>query len=101
MEAVHRASVGYRLTGPIAKPPSLVILALDHFTPEERAAIDRVVYAFMRGEAPATRLPDPEPFYLLRATPNVLVIVRHESGRPMIIEDVVTQEAWDHLAHAG
>lgn len=76
-------------------------MALDHFTPDERAAVERAALAFARGEAAATRLPDPEPFYLLRATPNLLVIVRHDEGQPVAIEDVVTQEAWDHLVHAG
>jgi hypothetical protein len=101
MEAVHRTTAGDRPSAPIAKLPSRVLLALDHFTPEERVAVDHAVQAYVRGEAPATRLPDAEPFYLLRATPNLLVIVRHEAGRPIVIEDVVTQEAWDHLAHAG
>jgi hypothetical protein len=39
--------------------------------------------------------------YVLRATPDLLLIVRHEADQPMVIEDVVTQEAWDHLAHAS
>jgi hypothetical protein len=101
MEAAHCTAIGDQLAEPIAKLPSRVILALDGFTDEERAAVDRVVRAFGRGEAPATRLPDAEPFYLLRATPNLLVIVRHEAGRQIVIEDVVTQEAWNFLAHAG
>lgn len=97
----YRTTVGDQPSAPIAKLPSRVILALDHFTPEERAAVDHAVRAFVRGEALATRLPDAEPFYLLRATPNLLVIVRQEAGRPIVIEDVVTQETWDYLAHAG
>jgi len=101
MEAVYRNAAGDQPSAPIAKLPSRVILALDHFTPEERAAVDHAVQAFTRGEAPATRLPDAEPFYLLRATPNLLVIVRQEASRPIVIEDVVTQEAWNYLAHAG
>ena len=101
MEATHRTALGDQPATPTAKLASRVILALDHFTPEERAAVDRAVRAFARGDAPATRLPDAEPFYLLRATPDLLVIVRHEAGQPIVIEDVVTQEAWDHLAHAS
>ena len=101
MEATHRYATGNQPSAPIAKLPSRVILALDHFTPEERAAVDREVLAFGRGETPAMRLPDTDPFYLLRATSNLLVIVRYEAGQPIVIEDVVTQEAWDHMAHAG
>jgi hypothetical protein len=101
MEAVHRSAAGDQPTAPIAKLPSRVILALDHFSADERAAVDRVVRAFAHGDAAATRVQDSEPFYLLRATPNLLVIVRHEAGQPVAIEDVVTQEGWDRLAHAS
>jgi hypothetical protein len=44
------------------------------------------VQAFGRGEAPATRLLDIEPFYVLRATPQLLVIVRYEAGHPIVVE---------------
>jgi len=78
-----------------------VTLALDHFSAEERAAVERVVQAFARGEATTTRLPDSEPLYLLRATPDLLVVVRRDVDRPLVVEDLVTQRAWDLLAHAG
>jgi hypothetical protein len=101
MEAVHHVEAGDQSTAPIARLHSRVILALDHFTPEERAAVDRAVWAFVRGKANATRLSDAEPFYLLRATPTLLAIVRYEVGQPTVIEDVVTQEGWDYMAHAS
>lgn len=41
-------------------------------------------------------MPDSEPYYLLRATPDVLVIVRREDGAPVTVEEVVWQEKWDH-----
>lgn len=53
------------------------------------------------GEATATRLPDLESLYLLRTTPGLLVLMRHDAGCPVVVEDIVTQEAWDKLAHAG
>lgn len=101
MEAMAGHTPGDARERSVAKLPSRVIVALDHFTSEERAAVEQAALAFARGEATATRLPDPEPFYLLRATPTLLVIARHDKGQPVVVEDVVTQEAWDHLAHAG
>jgi len=101
MKAAAVKAPGDEPTRLVAKLPSQVIVALDHFAPDERAAVERTALAFARGEVAATRLPDPEPFYLLRAMPNLLVIVRRDDGRPVVVEDIVTQEAWDQLAHAG
>ena len=84
----------------VAKLPSRVVVALDHFTRDDRAAVEHTALAFARGDATAMRLPDPEPYYLLRATPHLLVIVRRDEGQPVMIADIVTQEAWDQLAHA-
>jgi hypothetical protein len=81
----------------VAKLPSRVIVALDHFTSDHRAAVERAAHAFARGEAVATRLPDPEPLYLLRATPDLLLVVRRDEGQPIVVEDIMTQEAWDGL----
>lgn len=101
MEAVQRAAVGDEPAATVAKLPSRVILALDHFSAEEREAVVRTAEAFARGEAIAVRLPDDEPLYLLRATPDLLVVVRRETGKPVVIEDIATQARWDAMAHAG
>ncbi len=85
----------------VAKLPSRVIGAMDHFSVEERDAVRAVVDAFASDRAAGTRLPDPDPFYLLRATPDVLVIVRRDDEGPVTVEAVVPQEKWDYLAHAG
>lgn len=101
MEAVHRATVGDDPAATVAKLPSRVILALDHFSAEEREAVVRAAEAFARGEATAIRLPDDEPLYLLRATPDLLMAVRREVGKPVVVEDIITQARWDAMAHAG
>ncbi|HZS89948.1 MAG TPA: hypothetical protein VFE42_20950 [Chloroflexota bacterium] len=101
MEAAVSPDRGDERARPVAKLPSRVIAALDHFTPAERAAVEQAALSFARGEATASRLPDPEPLYLVRATPDLLVLVRRDASQPVVIEDIVTQEAWDHLAHAG
>ncbi len=101
MEAAAIKAPGDEPTRLVAKLPSRIIVALDHFAPDEREAVERAALAFAHGEAAATRLPAPEPFYLLRATPDLLVIVRRDDGQPVVVEDIVTQEAWDQLADAG
>jgi len=78
----------------VADLPGRVIVALDHFS----EAVRKVAEAFARGDAVGTRMPDPAPYYLLRATPDVLVIVRRDEGAPVMVEDVVWQKVWDHLA---
>lgn len=98
--ATHHAS-GEEPRRLVAPVPSRVIIALDHFTPSERAAVEQAALAFARGETLGTRLPDPEPLYLVRATPTLLVLVQHADGHPVVIEDIITQEAWDRLARAG
>ena len=60
-----------------------------------------VVVVFARETELGRRLPDPEPFYLLRATPDVLVIVRRHADAPVAVEEVVAQEKWERLAHAS
>lgn len=85
----------------VAHLPSRVIVALDHFTAADRAAVEHAATAFARDEARATRLPAPEPLYLMRATPSLLVLLRREAGQPVVVEDIMTQEAWDRLADAG
>ena len=60
------------------------------------APLCAVAEAFARGAVAGTRLPDAEPYYLLRATPDVLVIVRRQDGAPVTVEEVVWQEKWDH-----
>jgi hypothetical protein len=100
MEAASGARVESIQEVPAVEFRSRVILALDQFTPDAHAAIDQAVRSFMRGQAPATRLPDNEPFYLLRAAPDLLVIVWYQTGGPVIVEDIVTQATWDYLTHA-
>lgn len=85
----------------IAPLPGRVVLAQNQLTPDERARVDGIVRAFAQGEVAGARLPDADPFYLLRATPHILVIVRHDPGAPVRIEEIVRQETWQALAHAG
>lgn len=101
MDAVARQVHGDETARLVAPLPSRVIIALDHFSAEERAAVRAIVDAFARGTVRGTRLPDPDPFYLLRATPDLLVIVRRHADAPVAVEEVVSQEKWDHLAHAS
>jgi hypothetical protein len=100
MDAAIGQTHGEHATALVAHLPSRVIVALDHFTPAERASVEHAAGAFARGEAKATRLPDPEPLYLVRATPTLLVLLHREAGQPVVVEDVMTQESWDRLAHA-
>jgi hypothetical protein len=82
----------------IAPLPGRVLLAQDQLTPAERARVAAVVRAFAQGAVTGTRLPDEEPSYLLRATPDVLVIVRRDPGRPVRVEEIARQETWQALA---
>jgi hypothetical protein len=100
MEAASGARAESIQEAPAAEFRSRVILALDQFTPDAHAAVEQAVRSFMCGDAPATRLPDHEPFHLLRATPDLLVIVRYATGGPALVEDIVTQATWDYLVHA-
>lgn len=101
MEAVARQARGDDAARLVADLPSRVIVALDHFSDEERDAVRKVAEAFARGEVAGTRMPDPDPYYLLRATPDVLVIVRRDVGAPVMVEDVVWRKVWDHFAHGS
>lgn len=101
MEAAASTAPEGGTTHSVAKLPSRVILALDHFSPAERAAVERAAQDFAHGAAVAMRLPDPEPLYLLRATPRLLIVVWHDEGQPVVVEDIMTQEAWDRLADAS
>lgn len=100
MEAVAQQAHKDDVTQLVAELPSRVIVSLDHFSAEERAAVRAVAEAFARGAVMGTRMPDSEPYYLLRATPDVLVIVRREDGAPVTVEEVIWQEKWDHFARA-
>jgi hypothetical protein len=100
MEAATDRSHDQGSADQIAPLPGRVLLAQDQLTPDERERVDAVVRAFARGAVTGTRLPDEEPFYLLRATPEVLVIVRHDPGTPVRIEEIVRQETWQGLARA-
>lgn len=102
MTAAPHHDPGEDPTRLVAPLPSRVLVALDHFTPADRVAVAQAAAAFARGEAPATRLPDPEPLCLARATPELLILVRRATaGVPVVIEDILTQEAWDRVARAG
>ncbi len=94
MEAVARQARGNDAARLVADLPGRVIVALDHFSDAERNAVRKVAEAFARGDAVGTRMPDPAPYYLLRATPDVLVIVRRDEGAPVMVEDV--RPASDH-----
>lgn len=85
----------------VAELPGQVIVALDHLTGEEREGVLDAVHAFARNEKDGARLPLPEPLYVLRAAPEVLVIVRRESGAPVEVEDIVRPAALRNFAHAG
>jgi hypothetical protein len=81
--------------------PGRVIVALDHLTAKERAAVYDTAQAFARQEIDGTRLPDAEPLFILRAAPDVLILVRREPGMPVTLEDIVRPATWQNLAHAG
>lgn len=84
----------------IALPPGRVVLVQDQLTADERGRVDEVVRAFARGAVAGTRLPDDDPFYLLRATPDILIIVRSGPEALVRIEEIVRQQTWQALAHA-
>src|SRR5690348_7105014 len=84
----------------VAELHGRVIVALDHLTEAERVAVRAAVQAFARQQMEGKRLPDPEPLFLLRAAPEVLVIVRREPGLPVVVEDVVRPATWRRLADA-
>lgn len=70
--------------------PAHVVAALDHLTPAERAGVRAALEAFTRGDHQGERIPDPEPLYLLWATPTVSVIVRRAGPEaPVEVEDIV------------
>jgi len=71
-------------------------LVQDQLTADERSRVDEVARVAVTG----TRLPDDDPFYLLRATPDILIIVRSGPEALVRIEEIVRQETWQALAHA-
>ncbi len=101
MEAAASAAPEGETTRLVAKLPSRVIVALDHFSPDERVAVERAALAFAHGAATARRVSTAEPLSLVRATPTLLALLRHDEGQPVVVEDILTQEAWDRLARAG
>ena len=100
MEAAASAAPHGDVTRLVGKLPSRVIVALDHFSPDDRAAVERAALAFAHGATTARRVSTAEPLSIVRATPTLLVLLRHEEGQPVVVEDILTQEAWNHLAHA-
>ncbi len=84
----------------VAELPGRVILAFDHLTSKEQEGVLSTVQTFARGETDGTRLASPEPLYMLRATPDVLVIVRREAGQPIEIEDIVRPATLRNFANA-
>ena len=97
----QRAAAGDESARSAVKLAGRLILALDHFSAEERDALVRAVQAFARGDMTVTRLPDAEPLYLLRATPDLLAVVRREAGLQLVVEDIASQAALDAMTHAG
>jgi hypothetical protein len=100
MEAASDRPRDHESSDQIAPLPGRVVLALDQLTADERAQVERAVQAFARGAVAGTHLPDPDPYYLLRATPEILVIVRRDPGAAVRVEEIVRQETWHALAHA-
>lgn len=84
----------------VAELPRRVIVALDHLTSAEREGVSAAVDAFARRQVDGTRLASPEPLYMLRAAPDVLVIVRREEGQPLEVEDVVRPATLRNFANA-
>jgi len=82
----------------VADFPGQVIVALDHLTSKEQQGVYAAVDTFARGEQDGRRLPLPEPLYVLRAAPDVLVIVRREPGAPVEVEDIVRPAALRNFA---
>jgi len=84
----------------VANFSNQVVVALDHLTNTAREGVYTTVEAFARHEEDGDRLPLPEPLYVLRAAPEVLVIVRWEPGAPVEVEDIVRPAALRNFAHA-
>ena len=73
----------------IADLPGQVIVALDHLTSEDREGVFAAIHAFASDVGKGTRLSGSEPMYILRAAPEVRVIVRREPDAPVEVEDIV------------
>ncbi len=84
----------------VAEIPDWVVAALDHVTPEERAGVFAAVEAFARHEVEGTILSGPnlDHFYMLRAAPELRVIVRREPGAPVEVEDIARPGAMRTIA---
>jgi len=65
-----------------------VVAQLDHVRSEERQGVLDAVAAFARGEVEGTRLPGPEPYFRLRAAPELLVFVERKPGAPVEVFDI-------------
>ena len=101
MDAIASQPQGAEVTDLVAELPGRVIVALDHLTKEEQSLVHAAAQAFARHELAGARLPAPEPLFLVRAAPHVLLIVRQEPGVPVVVEDIVRPATWHTLAHAG
>jgi hypothetical protein len=90
-----------------ANPPGRVVIAYDQLTREEKEGV-RTAFLILERDglnAPShlglVRLAGPESLYVLRATPEVRIIVRMEPGTPVEVEDIVRSETLRNFAHAG
>jgi hypothetical protein len=86
--------------------PLRAIIAFDQLTGDEQDAVLTVLSALEhRGsralsDAGATRLAGTEPFYVLRPSPDVRVLVRVGEGESILVMDIVRPEALRNFAHA-
>ncbi len=86
--------------------PPRVIIAFDQLTDEERrhvlGALGRIDHEGLGAPGlDVTRLGGALPLYALRATPDVVVILRGESGHAVEVWDIVQPATLEGFAHAG
>lgn len=84
----------------VADLPLRVIVALEHLEDEEQEGVLAAVQAFAHREMDGRRISGSEPLYILRAAPEVRVIVRREGEAPVEVVDIVRPATLRNFAHA-
>ena len=77
-----------------------VIAQLDHVQPEERKGVLATTAAFARGEVEGTRLSGIEPYFRLRAAPDLLIFVERKPDASVEVFDIMRPAALRTFANA-